>query len=47
MIKRWYEIVCDTCGCAEHFQGNLQIAVRQYRSYGGIVTNDKKHYCDL
>ena len=45
MMKKWYEITCDYCSCAEHFLGTAQSAERQYRSYGGIVTQDKKHYC--
>jgi len=46
MIVRYYEIVCDTCGCGQHFQGNIQTAESQFRDYGGIVTKNKKHYCD-
>lgn len=45
MIAKWYEIICDTCGYAERFQGNLQLAERLYRENGGIVTKDRKHYC--
>ncbi len=46
MITRWYEIVCDDCGSGEHFLGNIQSAESQFRNTGGIVTKDKKHYCD-
>jgi len=44
-IIKWYEIRCNTCGCAEHFQGSRKHAESQYTSSGGIVSN-KKHYCD-
>lgn len=46
MINRWYEISCDVCSWAQHFVGTVQSAERQYRNNGGIVTRDKKHYCD-
>ena len=47
-ITKWYEITCDTCGNAQHFQGNLCSAERQFRKAGGIVIKGKKtiHYCD-
>ena len=45
-IEKYYEIGCDVCGNAQHFQGNVALAENQYRSYGGIVTQNKKHYCD-
>jgi len=46
MIAKWYEIICDHCGWAEHFQGSIHSAERCYRENGGIVTKDKNHYCD-
>jgi len=45
-ITRWYEIICNNCGCAQHFLGNIVLAEKQFRSFGGIKTKDKKHYCD-
>ena len=44
-IARYYEIVCDTCGCAAHYQGNRKMANEQFKEEGGIVKNDK-HFCD-
>lgn len=46
MIERLYEIDCDTCGAADYFLGNQRRAEEQYKKGGGIVTRDKKHYCD-
>ena len=46
MINKWYEITCDVCGEACHYCGTVQSAEKQYRGDGGIVTRDKKHYCD-
>lgn len=45
-IQRVYEIGCDECSNAQHYYGNVIIAEKQYRSDGGIVTTDKKHFCD-
>lgn len=45
MIIRWCEIVCDTCGNAEHYQGSISSAGKQFRNRGGIITRNKKHYC--
>ena len=45
-ISKWYEIICDYCGNAQHFSGTVRIAELSFRDYGGIVTKDKKHYCD-
>ncbi len=46
MITRYYEIVCDACGWAQHLRGNIQTAEKRFRDYGGIVTRNKKHYCE-
>ena len=45
-IQRIYEIGCDECDCAQHYYGNIILVEKQYRSDGGIVTADKKHFCD-
>ena len=29
MIIVWYEMQCDTCGCAEHFRDTKERTVRQ------------------
>jgi len=47
MIVKWYEITCDNCGNAEHFQGSILSAEAQFKFDGGIVTKTKKHYCDI
>ena len=44
-ITKWYEIVCDGCGNAEHFQGCLSIVQKQYKDTGGIVGRGNKYYC--
>jgi len=44
MIQRWYEVVCDTCGCAEHYTGNQKLAESQFRDFGGIISK-RRHYC--
>ena len=46
-ILRIYEIVCDYCGCAEHFQGSIKTAESQYEDIGGIIKNikSKKYFC--
>jgi len=41
MIIKWYEIVCDYCGNAEHFRGTIQSAEEQYKSTSGIVCKNK------
>ena len=45
MLTRWWEIICDGCGGAEHFQGNKREAEGQARDVGWIITREKKHYC--
>ena len=45
MIRKYYEISCDLCGCGVHFRGSALSAERQFKSLGGIIIN-KKHYCD-
>ena len=44
-IKKYYEIVCDSCGQACHYTGNIILSEAQFRDDGGIVTKGK-HYCD-
>lgn len=46
MITRWCEIVCDTCGNANHYLGSIRDAERQYRKADGIITRNKRAYCD-
>lgn len=48
MIQKYYEISCDHCGQADYFMGSKKSAEFQYRndSVKGIVTADKKHFCD-
>lgn len=43
MKKTWVEIICDTCGGAEHFvPGDV---AGQARRAGWIVTRKGKHFC--
>ena len=44
MIIRWYEMQCDTCGCAEHFRDTKADANRQAREHGWAITPEGKHY---
>lgn len=37
MIRKWYEVSCDRCGCAEHFGGSLESVKRQATEVGWIV----------
>jgi len=43
-ITKWYEIICNSCGCANHYLGSIKSAEVQYIDGGGMVKN-KKHYC--
>ena len=45
MIQRWYAIICDTCGGADYYRGTLLLVEKHFRKNGGIITNDKQHYC--
>ena len=44
VLTKWYEMVCDGCGSAEHFQGSRECAEAQAREYGWIVSR-KGHWC--
>ena len=47
MITKWYEIVCNGCGCAEHFRGTKKQAENQFRLKGGIIKKGNLHFCEL
>lgn len=43
MKKTYVEYTCDYCGWADHYlPGNPD---KEARSYGWIITADKKHFC--
>jgi hypothetical protein len=44
MVRKYYEISCDTCNCAEHFPIGNGTVQEQAREYGWIITADGKHY---
>lgn len=44
MVRKYYEVSCDYCGCAEHFPIGNGSVVRQARSYGWIVTKMGKYF---
>ena len=44
MIRKYYEVSCDYCGCAEHFPIGGSSAIEQARSYGWIITKDGQHF---
>ena len=47
MLTRYYEVVCDRCGWAEHFVANSAVdAEMHYKYNGGLITEDGKHYCN-
>lgn len=37
MIRKWYEVSCDSCGSAEHFGGSLESAKKQATEVGWII----------
>ena len=44
MITKWYEIVCDGCGCAQHYRGSKNQASLQFCIEGGTIRNNL-HFC--
>ena len=45
MIRKYYEIRCDECGCAEHFLADIGIPCEtQARAHGWIVTGKRIHF---
>jgi hypothetical protein len=44
MIRKWYEVSCDTCGCAEHFGGSIASARRQAVGTGWLIIG-KNAFC--
>lgn len=43
MKTTWIEIVCDGCGCADHYKpGNVD---SQARENGWVITRKGKHFC--
>lgn len=43
MKKTYVEYTCDFCGMADHYLPNN--SDKEARSYGWIITSDKKHFC--
>jgi hypothetical protein len=43
MIVKFYEMSCDVCGCAEHFNFSVRDAIATARRSGWIITKDGKH----
>ena len=46
MIKKYYEVACDTCESPDYLQGNLASVKKQAKALGWIITRDGKVYCD-
>ena len=44
MIKRFHEITCDQCGCAEQFTAGGASIQTVARDYGWIITRNGKHF---
>ena len=44
MIRKWYEISCDTCGSTEHFGIGIRCEI-QARHTGWIISK-YGHFCD-
>ena len=43
MKSTWIELICDGCGCAEHFKpGSWKECAREF---GWTLTAQGKHYC--
>jgi hypothetical protein len=40
MLTKWYEITCDKCGGAEHFQGCKQAVKSQAIETGWIIKKE-------
>lgn len=37
MIRKWYEVSCDSCGSAEHFGGSVESVKKQATEVGWII----------
>ena len=46
MVRKYYELSCDNCGCADFYLIGQDFA-KAARSNGWIITKDKKHYDTL
>lgn len=42
---KYYELVCENCGSADHYQGTLKQAKMKAKSYGYIQIGTK-WFCD-
>ncbi len=45
MIRKYYEISCDNCGCGDYFSGSKEQSIEHFKDVGWIFKN-KKHYCN-
>ncbi len=43
MIERYYEVVCDFCGCADHYKQN---PTKSFLQDMGWICVRGKHFCD-
>ena len=41
--KTWVEVVCDDCGCAEHFPA--PVTNEWLETEAGYIVDHKLHYC--
>lgn len=44
MIKKYWEMTCDICGCACHYRGTIKDAEQMAQDEGWIITSKGKHF---
>ena len=45
MVRKYYEISCDTCGSGDHDTVGGDALKKRARENGWIITKDNEHYC--